>query len=105
MADSTEQSKNLTKSIAQSSKISSIDACSNPSGCVSLENILSSFNTSISEDQAWAIVFQMVLMYKDYLLQQPGCKLNDSHVPNNPSNLNIHKDGSVHVNFLSEGRL
>ncbi|EDO63585.1 AGAP008102-PA, partial [Anopheles gambiae str. PEST] len=63
---------------------------------VTLEEILKTFNAPISEDQAWALIYQTSRMYKARL-QEPGCRLRDLRLPLHPHQLNVQKDGSCNV--------
>lgn len=87
------------------SKSISIENCSNPEGCLSLLRILKSFNVPISEEQGWALIYQSVRLYRDICREQYNCKgrLKDIRVPMSMDNLNLHKDGSVHVSFTRYG--
>lgn len=89
------------------SKSISIENCSNPEGCLSLLRILKSFNVPISEEQGWALIYQSVRLYRDVCREQYNCKgrLKDIRVPMSMDNLNLHKDGSVHVSFTRYGEL
>lgn len=91
---------------ANCNKMKSIDSCSDPNGCVSLHNILKSFNAPISEEQAWALIYQSVQLYRDVCRQEHNNKgqLKNINVPTTSHNLNVHKDGSVHVNFKRDGK-
>lgn len=79
-----------------------IEHCSDPESCVSLINILKSFNAPISEDQAWALIYQSVQLYRD-VCRQSNTKLRELRVPGATRNLNVHKDGSVHISFNKDG--
>uniref|UniRef100_A0A182K186 KIND domain-containing protein n=1 Tax=Anopheles christyi TaxID=43041 RepID=A0A182K186_9DIPT len=63
---------------------------------VTLEEILKTFNAPISEDQAWALIYQTSRMYKARL-QEPGCRLRDLRLPLHPHQLHVQKDGSCNV--------
>uniref|UniRef100_A0A182IW84 KIND domain-containing protein n=1 Tax=Anopheles atroparvus TaxID=41427 RepID=A0A182IW84_ANOAO len=63
---------------------------------VTLEEILKTFNAPISEDQAWALIFQASRMFKARLLES-GCKLRDLRLPLHPNQLHVQKDGSCFV--------
>lgn len=81
--------------------------CSDSSICVTLESILKSFNNPISEEQAWAILYQTLKIYRDFLNQE-GFTRNKFHnlmVPVEPKNINLHKDGTVHFTFQNGGEL
>lgn len=95
----------------------SLITCSNTNGCLALLDILKSFNAAISEEQAWALIYQSVKLYRDYC-QKLGENIKyDSNatsyemnkyvieVPCNTQNLRIHKDGSVHISIMDIGEL
>uniref|UniRef100_A0A182NUC2 KIND domain-containing protein n=1 Tax=Anopheles dirus TaxID=7168 RepID=A0A182NUC2_9DIPT len=63
---------------------------------VTLEEILKTFNAPISEDQAWALIYQASRMYKARL-QEPGFRLRDLRLPLHPHQLHVQKDGSCIV--------
>uniref|UniRef100_A0A182PMP5 KIND domain-containing protein n=1 Tax=Anopheles epiroticus TaxID=199890 RepID=A0A182PMP5_9DIPT len=63
---------------------------------VTLEEILKTFNAPISEDQAWALIYQTSRMYKARL-QESGCRLRDLRLPKYPHQLHVQKDGSCIV--------
>ncbi|GAB0100143.1 Protein spire [Sergentomyia squamirostris] len=75
-------------------------SCSDVDGCVSLQDILKSFNAPISEEQAWALIYRFVNSYKDSLFHKD--KTKDFRVPLSPENFRIHRDGTVHVQFCGE---
>lgn len=75
---------------------------SNTAVSVSLEHILKTFNAPISEDQAWALIYQATRMYKARLLET-GCRLRDLRLPVKTKHLNVHKDGSCFVTVGDEG--
>lgn len=80
----------------------SIDCCTDPCSCMTLYDVLKSFNAPVSEEQMWALIFQSVKLYRD-ALQHSEYNLKDVRAPASTHNLNIHKDGSVHVSFNSNG--
>lgn len=82
----------------------SIDYCTDPCSCMTLNDILKSFNAPVSEEQMWALIYQSVKLYRD-ALQHSEHNLKDLRAPASTQNLNIHKDGSVHVSFDSNGEL
>uniref|UniRef100_A0A182W748 KIND domain-containing protein n=1 Tax=Anopheles minimus TaxID=112268 RepID=A0A182W748_9DIPT len=67
---------------------------------VTLEEILKTFNAPISEDQAWALIYQASRMYKARL-QEPGSRLRDLRLPLHPHQLHVQKDGSCIVTARS----
>ncbi|XP_063698663.1 protein spire isoform X2 [Culicoides brevitarsis] len=104
-SDPVKMDKNLSnklKSAKADMKDFSVNTkCEDAGSCVTLESILKSFNNPISEEQAWAILYQSLKMYRDFLCQD-GFTRNRFHnllVPAAPTNLNLHKDGSVHFSF------
>ncbi|KAJ6645774.1 Protein spire [Pseudolycoriella hygida] len=84
--------------------IISIDCCTDPSSCMTLFDILKSFNAPVSEEQMWALIYQSVKLYRD-AFQHRGNNFKDLRVPVSTHNLNIHRDGSVHVSFQSNGHM
>lgn len=79
-----------------------IDSCTDPSSCMTLYDILKSFNAPVSEEQMWALIYQSVKLYRD-AFQHSEYKFEDLRVPASTKNLNIHKDGSCHVSFHLNG--
>ncbi|XP_052864537.1 protein spire [Anopheles cruzii] len=74
-------------------------------GCsVSLDEILQTFNAPISEDQAWALIYQASRMFQTRL-QEPGCSLRDLRLPLLPKQLHIQKDGSCFVTAKTDKEL
>uniref|UniRef100_A0A182Y065 KIND domain-containing protein n=1 Tax=Anopheles stephensi TaxID=30069 RepID=A0A182Y065_ANOST len=67
---------------------------------VTLEEILKTFNAPISEDQAWALIYQASRMYKARL-EEPGSRLRDLRLPLHPHQLQVQKDGSCLVTARS----
>lgn len=92
----------------------SLEFCSDKDNCLSLDDILRSFNAPLSEEQAWSLIYQTVLLYRNLIriefIDKHTRKDSDSakkashriKLPKSPKNLNIHKDGSVHINDKSE---
>lgn len=93
----------------------SLEFCCDKDNCLSLDDILRSFNAPLSEEQAWSLIYQTVLLYRNFIriefidknTKKDSNELSkkSSHrikVPKSPKNLNIHKDGSVHINDKSE---
>lgn len=90
-----------------------LEFCCDKDNCLSLDDILRSFNAPLSEEQAWSLIYQTVLLYRNFIRIEFVEKLTkdkkdlkkSSHrikVPKSPKNLNIHKDGSVHINDKSK---
>uniref|UniRef100_A0A2M4BBN8 Putative kinase non-catalytic c-lobe domain protein n=1 Tax=Anopheles marajoara TaxID=58244 RepID=A0A2M4BBN8_9DIPT len=71
---------------------------------VSLEEILQTFNAPISEDQAWALIYQAARMFHERL-HEAGCSLRDLRVPLHPKQLHIQKDGSCYVTAKADKEL
>lgn len=92
---------------------SCLESCSDKDNCLSLNEILRSFNAPLSEDQAWSLIYQSVRLYRDYIHiefidKDSKCETTapkSSHrikVPRSTRNLNIHKDGYVHLSDNGE---
>ena len=71
--------------------------------CLSLESVLETFNSSISEEQAWAICFSFIRCIQKLTRKGFKFKLNKTQSSNSNNNLNdqefilyLHKDGHVH---------
>ncbi|XP_049286991.1 protein spire-like isoform X2 [Anopheles funestus] len=71
---------------------------------VTLEEILKTFNAPISEDQAWALIYQTSRMYKARI-QEPGSRLRDLRLPLHPHQLHVQKDGSCNVTARADKEL
>lgn len=76
--------------------------CSEPQACVTLAKHIDSFRLSVSVDQAWALIYQTVLMYRTAWQQQNHHQQLDAQpcsfiVPNSTEALCLHRDGSVHI--------
>jgi hypothetical protein len=91
----------------------SLDLCCDKENCLSLDDILRSFNAPLSEEQAWSLIYQSVLLYRNFIrlefidknTKKDSSQKKVSHrikVPKSPKNLNIHKDGTVHINDKSK---
>lgn len=88
--------------------ISQLYLCNNGGwDCLTIGDILRSFNAGVSEDQAWALIYQSVRFYKDLLVRQCDAAVNHNRISSGirsaetVDNLNLHRDGSVHVSFRS----
>jgi Kinase non-catalytic C-lobe domain len=89
-----------------------LEFCSDKVNCMSLNDILRSFNAPLSEEQAWSLIYQLVLLYRNFIHiefidkhTKKDAKQKSSHrikVPKSARNLNIHKDGSVHISDSGE---
>lgn len=60
--------------------------------CVSLRNILVSFNAPISEEQAWALVYNFAKCFCNEASDQD----NQSKFVSKPKDIFLHRDGYVH---------
>lgn len=85
-----------------------LEFCSDKDNCLSLSDILRSFNAPLSEEQAWSLIYQSVQMYRNFIriefidkhTKQKETTQKSSHrikVPKSTKNLKLHKDGSVHI--------
>lgn len=89
-----------------------LEFCSDKDNCLSLNDILRSFNAPLSEEQAWSLIYQSVLLYRNFIhlefinkSTKKDSKKKSSHrirVPKSTKNLNVHKDGSVHISDSGE---
>ncbi|BFF94869.1 protein spire [Drosophila madeirensis] len=70
--------------------------CSCPEQCVTLNNILDSFKAPLSEDQAWALIYQFASLY--YKVAALAHKSGGDYEADLPTRfeLHFHRDGSVH---------
>ncbi|XP_070497035.1 protein spire isoform X3 [Chironomus tepperi] len=86
-----------------------LEFCCDKDNCLTLDDILRSFNAPLSEEQAWSLIYQSVLLYRNFIriefidknTKKDSTTQKVSHrikVPKSPRNLNIHKDGTVHIN-------
>lgn len=90
-----------------------LEFCSDKDNCLSLNDILRSFNAPLSEEQAWSLIYQSVQLYRNFIHiefidkhTKKDAKRKSSHrikLPKSTKNLNVHKDGSVHIS--DEGEL
>lgn len=101
----------------QSPPSMTIDYCEKREMCISMADVLKSFNNPISEEQAWAVLYQFTKLYKTVFVQlqkeqqkahktgTSGHKFRkDIYVPSNLKNFSIHRDGTVHVNRNGIGK-
>lgn len=89
-----------------------LEFCSDKDNCLSLNEMLRSFNAPLSEEQAWSLIYQAVLLYRNYIhlefinkSTKKDSSKKSSHrikVPKSTKNLNVHKDGSVHISDSGE---
>lgn len=99
MTNSSTATKNLKvqdQQINESDVTTFLCACNNPENCCSLKIILKSFNAPISEEQAWALIYQIFRLYRDAYIR-PDFKLRSLRTPNELDDINVHSDGSVHL--------
>ncbi|VVC40267.1 Hypothetical protein CINCED_3A007665 [Cinara cedri] len=64
--------------------------------CVSLVNIIKSFNTPVSEEHAWALCYQCAKCFKNAFEREP----NRCRVVKNLDEVRIHKDGFIHPSTI-----
>lgn len=64
--------------------------------CVSLINIIKSFNTPVSEEHAWALCYQCAKCFKNAFEREP----NRCRVVKNLEEVRIHKDGFIHPSSI-----
>lgn len=79
----------------------SVIVCREPEKCVTLKDILEAFNAAISEEQAWALIYQTVKLFRDVIGTESEKRI--LKVPMNTENLSIHRNGSVHININNSG--
>ncbi|XP_052758521.1 protein spire [Galleria mellonella] len=63
--------------------------------CISLQQILQAFNSTISEEHAWALFYQAARCFQKCLAEGSTC-----YLATEPRHVIIHKDGSVHPSTL-----
>lgn len=63
--------------------------------CISLQQILQAFNSTISEEHAWALFHQAARCFQKCLLEGATC-----YLATEPRHIYLHKDGSVHPTTL-----
>lgn len=91
-----------------------LEFCSDKDNCLSLNDIIRSFNAPLSEEQAWSLIYQSVQLYRNFIRiefidkhTKKDATQKSSHrikVPKSTRNLNVHKDGSVHISDNGEFR-
>lgn len=100
------QSENLPP--MRSPGLKPVEQCGNGDICVTLRNVCKSFNSAISEEQAWAVLYQLTRLYKDRIMEKSaenvGGRFKDVFVPTDIANINLHKDGTVHINLNNIGK-
>lgn len=88
-ADNSLNDSTMTKSTAP------IKKCTlNDDQCLSLNDILCSFQTAINEEQAWALCYQLVKCFNEHY-QPSHC-----YLITDPAHVLIHKDGFAHKKTL-----
>lgn len=83
-------------------RVMSIDTCTDQMGCFSIMDILKLFNAAVSEEQAWALIYQSVYLYKD-AFRQSKLNYNNFVLPKSAENLHVHKDGTMHASLDKNG--
>ncbi|XP_004530284.1 protein spire isoform X3 [Ceratitis capitata] len=73
--------------------------CTNPENCVTLKNILDSFKSPLSEEQAWALLHQFMTLYRQVAAAGQKHIFNDLEIPDDIEHLNLHRDGAVHCSW------
>lgn len=63
--------------------------------CISLQQILQAFNSTISEEHAWALFHQAARCFQKCLSEGATC-----YAATEPRHVFLHKDGSVHPTTL-----
>lgn len=63
--------------------------------CISLQQILQAFNSTISEEHAWALFHQSARCLQKCLSEGATC-----YLVTEPRHVLLHKDGSVHPSTL-----
>lgn len=79
----------------------SLSACSylmNGGQCMSMTNILECFKTPLSEEQAWALIYQFVSLYRMVIVKRRRY-FSELEIPKSLDNLCLHRDGTVHCNW------
>ena len=83
----------------------SVYTCSTGStDCVSIKNILECFKAALSEEQAWALIYQTISLYRRIAAADKRHIFNDLEIPDAVENLNLHRDGSVHCSWTEAER-
>ncbi|XP_059222125.1 protein spire isoform X2 [Stomoxys calcitrans] len=77
----------------------SIYNCSNPKDCVNVKNILESFKAPLSEEQAWALLYQFISLYRRVAASVKRYVFNELEIPECMDNMSLHRDGSVHCSW------
>lgn len=71
------------------------DCALDSADCISLQRILQAFNSTISEEHAWALFYQAARCFQRCLAEGSTC-----YVVSEPRHVILHKDGSVHTSTL-----
>ncbi|XP_073827231.1 spire type actin nucleation factor isoform X2 [Musca autumnalis] len=77
----------------------SIYNCSNPKDCVNIKTVLESFKAPLSEEQAWALLYQFMSLYRRVAATGQRHIFNDLEIPESMENMSLHRDGSVHCSW------
>lgn len=72
----------------------------NEEGAVCLRDILESFNSSIKEEQAWALCYQCARCFKD-AIDNNG--INKCYPITDVDHILLQSDGSIHSNTVFAG--
>ncbi|XP_063376615.1 protein spire isoform X3 [Cydia fagiglandana] len=75
--------------------VSGADFALDAAECISLQQILQAFNSTISEEHAWALAYQAARCYQKCLADGNTC-----YLATEPRHVLLHKDGYVHPNTL-----
>ncbi|KAM7353726.1 spire type actin nucleation factor isoform 2-T2 [Cochliomyia hominivorax] len=78
--------------------------CNNPTGCVSVKNILESFKAPLSEEQAWALIYQSISLYRRIAAAGKRHIFNELEIPDTVDNLSLHRDGTIHCSWSEAER-
>ncbi|PZC86007.1 hypothetical protein B5X24_HaOG214372 [Helicoverpa armigera] len=63
--------------------------------CITLQQILQAFNSTISEEHAWALFYQAARCFQKCLTDGPA-----GFLVTEPRHVLLHKDGTVHPSTL-----
>lgn len=83
-----------------------IGSCLDANGCLTLKQIVGSFTAPITEEHAWAIVYEVVKTL-DLLLNNPSIFSNQKLVSATAlEHVHLHQDGLVHeATFIQQTHL
>lgn len=85
---------------------SCLEFCSDKDNCLSLSDILRSFNAPLSEEQTWSLIYQSRQMYRNFIRIEFIDKYTKNatqkswhriKMPKSTKSMDLHKDGSVHI--------